>query len=165
MPDIKSIESSSGKNGQAIVASLCVLTVDDFEPWRKFVCSALQERPHLRNIQEASDGFDAVQKARELQPDLILLDIGLPILNGLEAARQIRMLAPYSKIVFLTETHDPDFAAEGFRTGARGFVVKSDAKEELLAAVDAVLEGKRFVSRRLCNVATCVDFDRWEATD
>ena len=146
---------SSGKNGHPIMAP-CVLTVDDFEPWRKFVCSTLQERPHLRNILEVSDGLDAVQKARELQPDLILLDIGLPKLNGLEAARQIQVLAPYSKIVFLTESHDPDVAAEALQTGGQGFVVKADAKEELLAAVDAVLEGKRFLSRRLCNVATCI---------
>jgi DNA-binding NarL/FixJ family response regulator len=154
MPDKSHFRGkSSGKNGHAVMA-LCVLTVDDFEPWRKFVCSALQDCPHLRNILEVSDGLDAVHKARELQPDLILLDIGLPKLNGLEAARQIRVLAPYSKIIFLTETHDLDVAAEGFRSGARGFVVKSNAKEELLAAVDAVLAGKRFLSRRLRNVPT-----------
>jgi DNA-binding NarL/FixJ family response regulator len=131
------------------MASLCVLIVDDFEPWRKFVCSALQERPHLQNIVEVSDGLDAVEKARELLPDLILLDIGLPNLNGLEAARQIRVLSPCSKIIFLTGNHDSDVAAEAFRSGAGGFVVKSDAKDELLAAVDAVLAAKRFLSRRL----------------
>jgi DNA-binding NarL/FixJ family response regulator len=124
-----------------VMASLCVLTVDDFEPWRKFVCSTLQKRPQLQNILEVSDGFDAVEKARELQPDLILLDIGLPTLNGLEAARQIRVLSPNSKIIFLTESRDSDVAAEAFRSGARGFVVKSDAEEELLAAVDAALNG------------------------
>jgi DNA-binding NarL/FixJ family response regulator len=148
------------------MASLCVLTVDDFVSWRKFVCSALQERPHLQNIVEVSDGLDAVQKAQELQPDLILLDIGLPTLNGFEAARQIRVLAPRSKIIFLTESHDPDMAAEGFQSGARGFVVKSGADEELLAAVDAVLAGKRFLSRRLRSDAGAFDFDQWqEAAD
>jgi DNA-binding NarL/FixJ family response regulator len=98
---------------------------------------------------EASDGLDAIEKARELLPDLILLDVGLPTLNGLEAARQIRVLSPLSKILFLTESHDPDVAREAFRSGAHGFVVKSDAKEELLAAVDSVLAAKRFLSRRL----------------
>jgi DNA-binding NarL/FixJ family response regulator len=146
------------------MASLRVLTVDDFESWRKFVCSALQKRPHLQ-IVEVSDGLDAVQKARELQPDLILLDIGLPTLNGLEAARQIRVLAPRSKIIFLTENHDSDVAAEAFRSGARGFVVKSDGEQELLAAVDAVLAGKQFLSRRLRSDAGAFEFDQWHAAD
>ena len=141
---------------------MCVLIVDDFESWREFVCSALQERPHLRNIFQISDGLDAVQKARELQPDLVLLDLGLPTLNGLEAARQIRTFAPRSKIIFLTGEYDPDVAAEAFRSGAQGFDVKSDAEEELLAAIDAVLAGKRFLSRRLRGA---FDPDQWEAAD
>jgi DNA-binding NarL/FixJ family response regulator len=144
----------------------CVLAVDDFESWRKFVCSALQERPNLRNIVEVSDGLDAVQKARELQPDIVLLDIGLPMLNGLEAARQIRVLAPRSKIIFLTETHDSDVVEEAFRSGARGFVLKSSAEEELLAAVDSVLAEERFLSRRLRSDAGAFNFDQWqEAAD
>jgi DNA-binding NarL/FixJ family response regulator len=147
------------------MTSLCVLTVDDFESWRKFVCSALRQRPHARNILEASDGSDAVRKAREVQPDLILLDIGLPTLNGLEAARQIRVLAPRSKIIFLTENYDSDVAAEAFRSGARGFVVKSDAEKELLAAIDAVLAGGRFLSRRLRSDVGAFDFDQWQAAD
>ena len=146
------------------MASLCVLTVDDFEPWRKFVCSALQGRPHLQNIVEVSDGLDAVAKARELLPDLILLDIGLPTLNGLEAARQIRVLSPRSKIIFLTENHDPDVAAEALQTG-QGFVVKTDAEKELLAAIEAVIEGKRFVSHRLLNDGHAFGFERWQAAD
>jgi DNA-binding NarL/FixJ family response regulator len=144
------------------MVSLCVLIVDDFEPWRRFVCSTIRERPRLQNVIEASGGLDAVEKARELQPDLILLDIGLPTLNGLEAARQIRVLSPHSKIIFLTENDDCDVAAEAFRAGARGFVVKSDTKEELLAAADAVLAGKQFLSRRLRGT---FDFDQWQAAD
>jgi DNA-binding NarL/FixJ family response regulator len=156
--------TSSYNQGSQFMASLCVLTVDDFEPWRKFVCSALQGRPHLQNIVEVSDGLDAVAKARELLPDLILLDIGLPTLNGLEAARQIRVLSPRSKIIFLTENHDPDVAAEALQTG-QGFVVKTDAEKELLAAVEAVIAGKRFVSHRLLNDGHAFDFERWQAAD
>jgi DNA-binding NarL/FixJ family response regulator len=146
------------------VASLCVLAVDDFEPWRKFARAILQERPDLQNVVEASDGLDAVEKARLLLPDLILLDIGLPTLNGLEAARQIRALSPSSKIIFLTQNHDSGVAVEAFRLGARGFIFKSDAKE-LLAAVEAVLAGKRFLSQRLRSDVGAFDFDQWQAAD
>jgi DNA-binding NarL/FixJ family response regulator len=147
------------------MASLCVLAVDDFEPWRVFVCSTLRKQPDLRNILEISDGLEAVEKAQELQPDLILLDIGLPSLNGIEAARQIRIVAPNSKILFLTENHDPDIAAEVLDAGARGFVVKIDAENELLTAVQAIMAGKRFVSRSLLNDGHPFEFERWQAAD
>jgi DNA-binding NarL/FixJ family response regulator len=119
----------------------------------------------LRNILEISDGLEAVEKAQELQPDLILLDIGLPSLNGIEAARQIRIVAPNSKILFLTENHDPDIAAEVLDAGARGFVVKIDAENELLTAVQAIMAGKRFVSRSLLNDGHPFEFERWQAAD
>jgi DNA-binding NarL/FixJ family response regulator len=125
-----------------------ILVVDDFEPWRQFVASALQKHSHLRIVFEASDGVQAVQKAEELQPDLILLDIGLPSLNGIEAARRIRRLAPNAKILFLSENNSSDIAEAALSTGAKGYVVKSDAGRELLAAIGAVLEGKQFVSGR-----------------
>jgi DNA-binding NarL/FixJ family response regulator len=131
------------------VAIIQVLLVDDFLPWHRFVASMLQEQPRLRIAREASDGLEAVQKARELQPDLILLDIGLPTLNGIEAARRIRELSPQSKILFLSENRAWDIAEEALRTGATGYVVKSDAAGELLSAVEAVLRGKRFVSASL----------------
>jgi DNA-binding NarL/FixJ family response regulator len=86
-------------------------------------------------------------------------------LNGLKAARQIRVLAPRSKIIFLTDTHDSDVAEEAFRSGARGFVIKSDAEKELLAAVDALLAGERFVSRRLRSDAGAFDLDQWQTAD
>jgi DNA-binding NarL/FixJ family response regulator len=108
-----------------------------------------QKRPRLRIVGEASDGLEAVQKAQELQPDLILLDIGLPMLNGIEAARRIRELSPKSKILYVSEDRSLDFVEEALRTGAAGYVVKSDAGSELLSAVDAVLLGKRFVSASL----------------
>lgn len=123
--------------------------VDDYEPWRRFVSSALQRSPELQVVGEASDGIGAVQKAGDLQPDLILLDIGLPEQNGIEAARQIRNLSPGSKIIFITENRAPEIANEALRTGGSGYLIKSAAGSELFHAIDAVLEGRRFVTSRL----------------
>ena len=126
-----------------------ILVVDDYAPWRRLVCSLLEERPDLQVVGEVTDGLDAVQKTLELQPDLILLDIGLPTLNGIEAARRIRSLAPKSKILFLSENYSADIARGALSTGGFGFVIKSDAGIELLPAVDAVIQGLQFVSARL----------------
>ena len=126
-----------------------VLVVEDFEPWRRSVASLLQKQPELQIVCEVSDGLESVQKAEELQPDLVLLDIGLPYLNGIEAARRIRAVSPKSKILFLSENRSWDIVEEVLRTGARGYVVKSDAGGELLPAVEAVLKGERFVSASL----------------
>ena len=122
-----------------------ILVVDDFEPWRRFACSLLREKPELQVVGEASDGLEAVQKARQLKPDLILLDIHLPRLNGLEAARQIRKLATESKIIFWTQEYSAEVALVASMS-ARSYVVKASAATELLAAVEAVLSGKSFVS-------------------
>jgi len=126
-----------------------VLVVEDCEPWRRHFSTALQKQPELQVIGEVSDGLEAVQKAEELQPDLILLDIGLPTLNGIEAARRIREVSCTSKILFVSENRSPDIAEAALSTGAGGYVVKSDAAGELLPAVKAVLGGKRFVSASL----------------
>jgi CheY-like chemotaxis protein len=123
-----------------------ILVVDDFEDWRRRVHSLLQARPTWQIIAEASDGSEAVHKAEELKPDLIVLDVGLPKLNGIEAARQIRQRSPSSKIIFLSQNSDLDVVREALSTGALGFVSKIDAGRELLPAVDAVLGGKQFVS-------------------
>jgi DNA-binding NarL/FixJ family response regulator len=126
-----------------------ILLVDDYEPWRRFVLTTLKKQPELEIIGEVTDGLQAVHKAQQLQPDLILLDIGLPTLNGIEAARRIRELSPKSKILFVSEDRSWDIAQEALRTGAGGYVVKSDAVGELLPAVEAVLKGNRFVSASL----------------
>jgi DNA-binding NarL/FixJ family response regulator len=126
-----------------------ILVVDDFEPWRLFVASTLEKRADLLIIFQASDGIQAVHKAKELQPELILLDIGLPALNGIEAARRIRRLAPNSQIIFLSENYASDIAQAALDVGARGYVVKADAGRELLPAIQAVIDGRQFVSARL----------------
>jgi DNA-binding NarL/FixJ family response regulator len=123
-----------------------VLVVDDYEPFRRFVCSTLAERPALQIVGEASDGSEAVVKAEELRPDLILLDIGLPTLNGIEAARRIRKLASESKIIFLSQESSPVVVQEALSLGVSGYVVKARAGSDLLAAVEAVLLEKHFVS-------------------
>jgi DNA-binding NarL/FixJ family response regulator len=132
-----------------VLSSFRILVVDDYEAWRRQACLLLQAHSELRVIGEASDGSEAVQKAKELRPDLILLDIRLPKLNGLEAARKIRKVAPESKILFLTQESSADVAQEALSLGALGYVVKAHAGTELLAAVRAVLQGTQFVSSGL----------------
>ena len=130
-------------------ATVRILLVDDFESWRRFVVSTLRQRPGFEILAEVSDGLVAVEKAEELEPDLILMDVGLPMLNGIEAARRILDRAPQSRILFLSENRSLDIAREALRTGAGGYVLKADAGRDLLPAVEAVLQGKRFVSASL----------------
>jgi DNA-binding NarL/FixJ family response regulator len=130
-------------------ATIRVLVVEDYGPWLRFISSELQKLSNLQAIGEVSDGQEAVRQAQELQPDLILLDIGLPTINGIEAARRIREVSPASKILFVSENRSPEIAEEALNTGAGGYVLKSDAATELLPAIKAVLEGKQFVSVNL----------------
>lgn len=122
-----------------------VLVVEDYEPWRRFISTTLQKQSELQVICEASDGLEAVKKAEELQPDLILLDVGLPSLNGLEAARQIRKLSPQSKILFVSQESSAEVVQEALALGALGYVLKTRAGSELLAAVEAVRQGRQFI--------------------
>jgi DNA-binding NarL/FixJ family response regulator len=125
------------------------LVVDDFSSFRRRVCWMLEENPEVRLIGEAADGAEAVQKAVEFQPDLILLDSDLPKLSGIEAARQIRKVVPKSKILFVSQDSNPEVVQAAFQLGARGYVIKSDAARELLTAVKSVIQGARYVSRAL----------------
>jgi DNA-binding NarL/FixJ family response regulator len=126
-----------------------VMVVEDFEPFRRMISSMLQNRAEVQVICEVADGLEAVQKAEELQPDLIVLDIGLPTLNGIEAARRIAKRVPQSKILFLSQDASADVVQQALSTGASGYAVKADAESELLTAVSAVLRGDMFVSSRL----------------
>ena len=139
-----------GRPGLGRPVPVRVLVVEDFVPFRQFICSTLASLD-LQVIGNVSDGLEAVQKAQELQPDLILLDIGLPTLNGIEAARQIRDLAPKSKIIFLTQESSTDVAREALSLGVSGYVVKTKAGSELSTAVVAVLLGETFVGALCCN--------------
>ncbi len=107
----------------------------------------LQQNPHLRVVGIASDGLVAVQKAEELRPDLTVLAIGLPKLNGIEAAKQIRKRVRECKIIFLTLETSADMVQLALSVGAEGYVSKMSAESDLLAAVEAVLSGKKFVSQ------------------
>jgi DNA-binding NarL/FixJ family response regulator len=124
-----------------------MLVVEDYEPFRRFLYSKLQSRPEFQIVGEASDGLEAVQKAEELQPDLILLDIGLPKLNGIEAAHRISRLVPSASVLFISQENDPDLVAAALSNGAKGYVRKENAETDLLAAMAAVVRGDRFVSK------------------
>ena len=130
------------------VPAVRVLVVEDFEPFRRLIYAMLRKRSDLQIIGELSDGLEAVRKAEELQPDLILLDVGLPTLNGIEAARQIRTLSP-ARIIFVTQESSADVVEAALNIGAMGYVVKTRIGSDLLTAVDAVLEGRQFISRGL----------------
>jgi len=122
---------------------------EDHLPFRWFISSALTKKRNLQIIGEVSDGFEAIQKAVQLKPDLILLDIGLPTLNGIEVARQIRRVVPESKIIFLTSECAADVVQEAVSLGASDYVVKAMAGADLLAALEAMIAGRQFASGSL----------------
>jgi DNA-binding NarL/FixJ family response regulator len=122
------------------------MLIEDFLWFRDFVRSKLEQRPELLVICEVSDGLKAIENATKLQPDLILLDIGLPSLNGVEVARRLRDLTPKSKIIFLSQETTAVLVKEAIALGAWGYVFKSNAEGDLLPAIDAALSGRKYVS-------------------
>jgi DNA-binding NarL/FixJ family response regulator len=123
-----------------------ILVVEDYEPLRRLVCSLLQLN-HLQVVGEASDGLEAVQNADLLQPDLIILDLSLPKLNGLEAARQLQKVAPEARIIFLSDETSPEVASEAFNLGAAAYIHKLQTYNELLPAIERVLRRKQAVAQ------------------
>lgn len=134
------------------MTSVRALVVDGYERFRRFICSTLETRPHWRVICEVSDGLEAVQKAQQLRPDLIVLDIELPKLNGIDTARLIRSLSPKCKILFVSKESSADVVQAALSVGAHGYVVKAHAGDELHAALEAVCQGREFVSSN-CQLA------------
>lgn len=126
-----------------------VLLIDDHAPIRDFLRATLQQSPEFDIVGEASNGLDAIEKFQNLDPDLTLLDIGLPAINGIEVTRRIRSLSPAAKILIVSQNRSWDIAEEALRSGASGYLVKSDAAMELLPAVKSVLRGTQFVSTSL----------------
>jgi DNA-binding NarL/FixJ family response regulator len=126
--------------------SIRVFLVDDFSPFRDFLRTTLGQIPGLEIVGEAQDGIEALQKIRELNPDLILLDVGLPNFGGIEVARHVQGFPTHSIILFVSQFCDWDIIEHAFLHGASGYVVKSDAAAELVPAVESVRRGVHFIS-------------------
>jgi DNA-binding NarL/FixJ family response regulator len=126
-----------------------LVIVDDHEVARRGLRSVISSSAELEVLWEAVDGEEAVEKVRELQPDVVLLDISLPGISGIEAARQIREVSPQARIVFVSQHDSIRMAKDALASGATCYVVKSDAGRDLLIAIEAAREGRVFVSRSL----------------
>jgi DNA-binding NarL/FixJ family response regulator len=123
---------------------LRILVVDDHPVVRQGLKNLLDGHPDWEIIDEAEDGLEAVEKADRLKPDVVVLDLSMPRMNGLEACREIRKNAPDSEILIVTQHDSPQMMREAFNANARGYVVKSDVGRDLVAAVDAVSQHKFF---------------------
>ncbi len=128
--------------------ALTILVVEDHAPFRRAICEVLQRRAEFQTW-EAADGLEGIRKAEALQPDVILLDINLPEMNGFEVARRLPRLAPRARVLFMSQESAPDIIREALSLGATGYVHKASAGADLLPAIDAALAGRRFVSRGL----------------
>jgi DNA-binding NarL/FixJ family response regulator len=131
------------------MSAIRILVVDDHEVVRRVVCSLLSRDSAVDVICQTADGEEAVRKAGELEPDLVLLDISLPGISGIEAARRIRVVSPNSHIIFLSQHDSLQMVENAMGVGGLGYVAKIDAGLELLKAIRIVSEGKRFVSQRI----------------
>ena len=131
------------------MAAFRIFIADDHEVVRKGLCALLQTDPNLQVCGEAADGREAVDKVRELKPDAIILDIGMPGLNGLEATRQIIKEDPHARVLILT-FHDSDqVVRDVLNAGARGFLLKSDAARDLVVAVEALRRDKTYFTSKV----------------
>lgn len=140
--DIETLGSDYRVKRMIKLPKASILIVDDFEPLRSRTRSMLQVHPEWKIVGEACDGAEAIQKATELQPDIILLDLGLPILNGIDAAKIIRQRCPDSRIIFLTQNQDREIVREALGMDGTGYVLKMNAATELLGAIEAALRNR-----------------------
>jgi len=124
---------------RGLVPKVRILVADDFSAWRVAARKIVEMCPTWKVIAEAGDGLEAVQKTAKLRPDIVLLDVAMPILNGIEAANRIKQTSPASKIIFLTQDMDSEVRAAAFASGAEGFVLKARAASDLQPAVKAAL--------------------------
>lgn len=134
---------------EVLVVPRRTLVVEDHKAFLNYICSALRKHPDVEIVGEAQNGLEAVERAAALQPDLIFLDIGLPGVNGIEAARRIRAIAVDAKIVFVTQESSRDIVHEAFQLGASGYILKASLTQDLPTALDAIKKGKNFVSQGL----------------
>ncbi len=144
-------ESKSAKHSSRKIIRL--LLVDDHPVVRRGLCSCLERQPHLTVVGEAADGQEGLRKARELAPDLVLMDIDMPRLNGLAAAEMLRQEMPAIKVLVLSMYSNADYIMRILESGARGFVLKEAPLEELVRAIEAVQAGETFFSPQIANVA------------
>ena len=121
------------------MTAIRIVLADDFAPWRQIVRSILDGIPGVCVVAEASDGQEAAQKAETLLPDIVLLDISMPVLNGIEAAKRIKQSCPKSKVIFLTQQNDDDVKSIALATGAEAYLSKSAAASELRPVVEAAM--------------------------
>jgi DNA-binding NarL/FixJ family response regulator len=154
-----------GKKTWCVMQSLKLLVADDHEIVRKGVRCLLEAQPGWQVMAEASNGREAVEQAKRLKPDVAVLDIGMPSLNGLEAARQMLKNDPHIKIVILT-MHDADnLIREVLKVGARGYVSKTDAMRDLVSAINSVRSGGTFFTAKVAEVVLEGYLDKGEATN
>jgi two-component system nitrate/nitrite response regulator NarL len=121
-----------------------ILVADDFAEWRARARLILQARPEWQVISEACDGLQAVQRTSELHPDIVLLDLRMPILNGIEAAQRILQACPTSAVIFVTQDNDEDIRAAALAIGAAGYLLKANAMRHLVPAIEAALRDDSF---------------------
>jgi DNA-binding NarL/FixJ family response regulator len=132
-----------------------ILVVDDFKPWRDAACQIIEAQPEFQVIAQAEDGEQAVQLATDLKPDLVVLDIGLPKLNGLTAAARIFKGSPGTKIVFLSQVNDQEIVNAAHNVGASAYVQKLKAATDLLSAIAVAIgaqRGEEFYTCPLCRL-------------
>jgi DNA-binding NarL/FixJ family response regulator len=140
-------------NSLSLTAPHRVLVVEDHEPFRRVICELLKQREDLLIVGEAADGLDAICQAEALRPDVVMLDIGLPMLSGIEVAGQIRSRVPDAKLMFVSNESSLEVVDQAFSRGAHGYVYKPRALRDVLPVLDTIIRGGQFVSGGLERVA------------